>query len=491
MTKIILILLGLLGWVSNCMCSSTAQTDSLQFALTETQDPNQKALLTLEYLWQTKYNNLDKAIELTNIAKNTLEKQKDAEGVAIANSYLGGFYYLNNEYTTAINYLTEAELSFQKTRNYERLSRVYNNLGNAYGGIFDYNSAIFFYNKSLKIKEQHLKNSDISSNLVNIATIYYDQGEYEKCIQTNEEALIITLQKEDLRSTAIIYGNLGAAYERIGSYKKAINYDLKALDLFQNEVNNPIALIRTYSNLGTVYMSKDEIEIAEHYFRKSLEFNVKTNNKGQNAVTYNNLAELYRKQSKLGDAHTYALEAFHLAIESKNGEEELISLKILSDIENERENYQMAYSYYIKYIALSDSLIKLSDYHNTKLALTQNELAIEKIKREKDRSIQEVTDKKIQIWRSFGWILLFIVILWVITYILKINIGLSGISILNYFLTLFWISWVFLYLFVKSNLINTLGISIFSGILVSIIILGGAIHVLFTHLLSNRILRNE
>ncbi len=491
MTKVLPLLIILLGFITYQIRANNSISDSLQFEISETIAPNKKAHLTLEYCWSSRHDNLEKSLELTTWAKQTLLEQEDIEGVAIANSYLGAFYFLQNQNSKAISYLKEAEKTFKATSNYDRLSRVYNNLGIAYAGVYDYNSSIYYYNQSLKIKEQHLQDVDISTNLVNIATIYYDQGDYEKCIKTNEEALIITLNTGNLNSTAIIYSNLGASHERMKHYKRAINYNLKALDIYQNEISSPIALIRTYSNLGAVYLSQNDFEIAEYYFRKSLEINEKVNNASQNAVTLNNLAELYRKQSKLIESLNYAQQALTLANQSNNTEEELVSLKTLSEIEKELNNYQKAYQFYVEYITLSDSLMEISEYHNTQLALAQNEIAIENIKKEKDLTIQQLRNKKTIIWHVFGWALTITIFIWILVFIKKPNIKSSGINILNYCLSLFWISWVFLYLFSKSNLINTLGTPIFSMIIISVIIIGAGIHTLLHKGLTNRIIRND
>ncbi len=463
------------------------KADSLQFEINKESDIVFKSLLTLEYSWEIKHTNLEKAFEMSNWALSKLTAHHHAEGIAIAHSYIGMYYFIQNNLKEAIRHLKKSEKLFLPQKNYERLSRVYNNLGIVSSNLYDYDAALLYYNKSLEIKEHHLKNTDLSANLINIGTIYYDQGNYEECIRFNEEALIITLREKRITSTAAAYSNLGVAHERLGHYKKSINYALKALELYQNEINNPLSQSRAYSNLGAVYMSQGDYEEAEFYFFRALEINEEINNPTQNLVSLNNLAELYRRQKNLDKAEITIQKTLVLSNKTSDIQEELISLETASNIANDQHDYESALTYFKEYIRLSDSVYTLSNIQNMQLALTQSELAIEKVKEEKELEAKRITAQKLNIRFYFGVITALIVFSMLLIYSLEIRIPNWSFSILNFFFSLSWIANVFLYLFVESGFLESFGTQVFFLIILSVIVFGSMLHAFLQIIFSKKL----
>lgn len=457
--------------------------DSINALIQITNGQKELSNLEVELAWLTKYDDLNNSIAITNKAIATLEKEKDANGVAIAQSYLGVYYYLQNNFSKAVENLKAAESFFVKNSNQQRLSRIYNNLGVVYGALFDYNSSLKYYNKVLEIKNQNPEKHDISNNLINIAAIYYDQGDYKKCVATNERALVLTLSKKNYESTAIIYANLGAAHERMGNFNESKNYALKALDLYQNKVDNPLALIRTYSNLGSTYMSQNKLDDARYYYNKSLELNEKQNNEGQLNVLLNNMAELERKSGNYSKAQQLALQGLKLSETLQYDEEKMISLKTISNIEEDQGNYKNALQFYRKYIELSDSLLEISNIQKTEQQLDQNKIAMEQLGREKDQSQLELIDKKTTIMTRFIWLLATTILAWLGLIIFKIPLSITARKFVSFLTSFLITSLSVMYLFLRTNLITSLGVNGFSMLVLGVISMG----VLF-HLVSSRYL---
>ena len=455
---------------------NNAKADSLQFEINKQTDLVSKSLLSLEYSWELKYSDAQKALEISYLALSNLKENNHDEGIAIAHSYIGVYYLIDNNLKEAANHLKKSEQLFIAQNNQERLSRVYNNLGIVTSNLYDYDAALFYYKKSLEIKEHYLKNTNLSANLINIGSIYYDKGDYQECIIHNEEALIITLREKKVASTATVYANLGAAYERLGQYKRSINYTLKSLALYQNEINNPLAQSRAYSNLGSVYMSQEAFEEAEYYFNKSLEINKTIHNENQNLISLNNLAELYRRQEKLDEAENTIQKTLLLYQEDSDIQEKIISLETASNIAHDRKEYQSALTYYKEYIRLSDSLYASSNIQNTQLALTQSELAIEKVKEERVLEAKRIINQKLNIRYYFGVFTLVIILCMLLVFILKIQIPFWSVTVLNFLFSLSWMANTFLYLFVESNLLQALGTHLFIAILIVIIAFGSMLH---------------
>ncbi|MFT6324430.1 MAG: tetratricopeptide (TPR) repeat protein, partial [Halieaceae bacterium] len=430
MNKLILLIFILIISLPNLAFDNNS--DSLKSELASCRNPKKKAILLMELAYLEKYDNLEEAKSVTKINLEILKELGDQEGIAIGKSYLGVYYYLENQFPKAIKYLKEAEKIFIETKNNERLDKVYNNLGISYSSLYDYNSAITYFHKVLELKQQGSNFPEIDKNLINISTIYYSQGKYEKCIETNERALILTLQKNDHEATALVYSNLGAAHERLGNYKKSVNYALKALDLYQNEVPNTLSEIRTYTNLGSTYMSQGLLDEANYYFNLTLDLISGSKYVKQKIVVLNNLSELKRKTGEINAATILVKKALFLADSTTNNEEKLISLETLSNIEQDAESFKNALTHYKQYIFLSDSLMAVSNFQKTDLALAQHELAIENVKQEKDNNQLLLIQKKLKTITYFTYILAGLLALWITCLIFNLKLPLFAIKLSSF-----------------------------------------------------------
>ena len=310
----------------------------------------------------------------------------------------------------------KAEKLFLELENYEGLAKVYNNLGNTYSKLYDLPTAIKFYNKSLTLKEKSPNKIDISPNLINIGTIYYNLGNFKKCIELNERALILCLQSNDFESIAIIYSNLGAAQERIGEYKKSINFLLKALEIYHHEHIDHKAEIRAYTNLGSTYLSLSKLSDARFYYNQGLSLNNDFGSISHQTVLLNNLAELERQAHNIPLALTYVKQAISLAKSNNDLEEESLGYNELYLIEKDAGDYKSALNSYIKYIDLSDSLSEMYNVNQTKTSLLQNEIEVRK-DQEKESVIElKLLQEKDNVLTLLLWPLGISIIMWIISY---------------------------------------------------------------------------
>ena len=470
----------------NTTYAKISKIDSLNILIHKEKDTDELAILYLEISWQLKYIDLEKSTSIAKKSLKTLQNSENMDGIGIAYSYLASYEYLNNEIATSIATFEKAEKIFLETNNLNRLARVYNNLGNSYSSLFDFSNSLLYYTKSLDIKEQNAESTSITSNLINISTIHYHLGEYQECIEKNEQALILALQENDFESTAIIYTNLGASYERLGNYTKAVNYDLKALELYQNNVKNNIAEIRAYINLGVTYMSQNMISEARHYFQLAQDFNFVEKSDQQTCIILNNIAELERIDHNYDIAREVAKEALVYEYLINYPEERLISINELYLIEKDVLNYKEALAYYREYIQLSDSLLELTNVSKTNIALAQNQVTLQKV-----LLANELKHAKLIYGKSLimKWLMVFafvLFIVWIIVFI-TYNAKLQLVSeILNFLITFLLLSVHGIFLFMKTTILTDYGTVVFFLIVLVSIFLGVILH----HLL-NLIFRNK
>jgi tetratricopeptide (TPR) repeat protein len=461
--------------------------DQIKFQIQNTSNQVEIAKLQLELGWLLKYEDLDQFDSVIESSMEILETHQDQEGLAIAYSYRGVYFYLTNQITKAIDQLNIAEEMFIKQQNMPRLAKVYNNLGTAYAALYDNPKALDYYSKCLEIKKNNPDSNSLSSSLINISTIYYDQGKYKECIKTNEQALILALQSKEYEETAIIYSNLGAAHERLDHFQKSINYTLQALELYQSEVNNDHAKTRTYSNLGAAYMSQKRLDEAYYYFSLALEMSAQLTNKTQHVVSLNNMAELERHLSHLGKARLFAKNALEYSNELNYWEEKMVSLNELHLIEVDAQNYKASLEYYQNYINLSDSLMNISHSKETKLAMIQHEMNLNQIMNEKEAQLEDIKNKKLDIMTIVLWILSFFMSVWIILFIMKWAVPTFIIQSIHLLIPLCYTYASGLYLFLETDLVTQKENWMIFLVLFSSTVIGIFTHLLLGHLYNKRI----
>jgi tetratricopeptide (TPR) repeat protein len=451
------------------------KSDSLRYEISNETDREKIAQLQLDYYWELKYENLKEALEGTRMATEVLKKRGNAD-YAKGLSYIGVYQYMQDSIPQAIAFLERAEALLLNQDNPELLARVYNNFGVFYSALYDRETALNYYQKSLKIKETQIPNADLSSSLINISTILYDQGKFEECLETNERALIYGLENNDLETCAIIYSNLGVAHERLGNFSQGLGFTLKALEIYQNEIHNDAALARTYSNLGANYLGQEKLNEAEFYFNLALEINIKINNRSNIIVCTNNLAETARQAGKFKEAEKLALTALNEANEIENLEEKKISLEILSMIAEGQRDFEKSLQLHKSYVELSDSLTNSVHSVSVEKAILQNEISMQKIQDQKAMALQNVVNKKIMVMISFVSLFIVTLILWIVGVQKILTMDKKMIHSLNYLIPFLLSGSIVMFIMLKTSVPEIFGVFVNVLILILIIALGLVVH---------------
>ncbi|MCL4817430.1 MAG: tetratricopeptide repeat protein [Flavobacteriales bacterium] len=149
---------------------------------------------------------------------------------------------------------------------------------------------------------------------------------------------------------AKIYNNIGDAYERIGLYKPAINFNQKALEVYINSKDTN-GIISSYINMATSYILQDEFKKAKDLFELCEKYLTNSTSNYLVAKFYANYASLQLKMEQYEDA-------------LKNIE---MSINLNNQINNQNSNLVN----YINYAYILENLHKYKEsYHSYKDAIT-------------------------------------------------------------------------------------------------------------------------
>ena len=139
-----------------------------------------------------------------------------------------------------------------------------------------------------------------ASSLFFTAHLYFKQHDYNKAIDTLEQALPYCT---DVYLKANIYNNLGYNLSRLSKYKKAI---VQLNNALSTDKNHPFA----HDNLGYCYIKIGALDLAKQHLDKALK-----NPRNNIAYSYRNLALYHDALSELEKAKHYFNKAFSYADE--------------------------------------------------------------------------------------------------------------------------------------------------------------------------------
>ena len=212
-----------------------------------------------------------------------IEVQKQ-QGEAARN--LGGAYYQQGDYTSALREFLKAEALYPDD------PFLQNDLGLAYKAKKELDLSIMHFKRALEIKPDYAPAKN------NLGTVYLDKQEWDTAIQYFKE-----VEKNLLYATPHLpLANLGWAYYNKKEYSLAERYYLKALDLEPRFVNAMRGLGLTYIAMGRM---EDAVIILEKAVKDYPEF----------APLYFDLGKIYA----LSHDYERALRAYHKTAELSPG----------------------------------------------------------------------------------------------------------------------------------------------------------------------------
>ena len=151
----------------------------------------------------------------------------------------------------------------------------------------------------------------------NVGHTYGALGDHKKALEYKLKALKIweTVLPANHPDLALSYNNVGYTYGDLGDHEKALEYKLKALEIFEKVLpaNHP-SLATSYNNVGATYGALGDHEKELEYQLKALEIGEKVlpANHPALATSYNNVGGTYGDLGNHEKALEYQLKALKI-----------------------------------------------------------------------------------------------------------------------------------------------------------------------------------
>ncbi|MDF1549926.1 MAG: CHAT domain-containing protein, partial [Bacteroidales bacterium] len=204
--------------------------------------------------------------------------------------------------------------------------------------------AMDYYQKAYSIRKKAYSENHplVAKDLINIATIYSEKGDFDNAMSYFQNAL--SIQKLTLGDNhpdmAITYNNLGNIYEKEGQFDLALAFYLNALDIKKSAVGEMHPEIADYyTNIGNIYSVKGNYVQAMEYHQKALDIKIQFYGQKHPAVVlpYLNIGQIYYDQGDYSQALIFYQKSLASNVKNFNPEPTNTYLSpLISDYYNSR-----------------------------------------------------------------------------------------------------------------------------------------------------------
>lgn len=239
------------------------------------------------------------------------------------------------------------------------LARAYNYVGIVATLQARYITAVEYYQEGLKYYEALDDKKGVSKLLNNIGVIYSTQGNYQESIRYFSESLDLNIEIGDNHGAALNLHNTSSDYMMLEEIEQA-RFWADSLTRFQavhGQLTSP------YRLLGELFTIEEQLDSAEHYLLRALDFNREMNESHQTAGIYLSLAEINRKKRRFDQAMSYLQRAETLSAKNRMMEEMVSAFEIKSSILRDQGRFQEALDALAHYIEQKDSLEELNNFN--------------------------------------------------------------------------------------------------------------------------------
>jgi serine phosphatase RsbU (regulator of sigma subunit) len=312
-------------------------------------------------------SNVDSAIYYHNKATALAKKINDDVllGESIKNT--GFDYYLNGDYTKAMNCFEQSlkisEIVLNSNFNNEakirakKLKRsVFGNIGVVFGTQNDYSKALEYFFKSASISEELKEDQILLRSYNNIGFIYKNLGEYDKSLEYFSKSLKIAESLNLKESLDNIYSGFGEVYSLKNENVTALNYYKKGLKISE-ETEDTRSTILNLVGIGTAEANLHEYDNALKNYLIAYNASKSNGNKYSEANVVRSITLLYLDNLKDFSSVKKYLSAWEILVKELNDPNEYrLYFEALSSFYDRTNQPDLALKYFKKYISLKDSL---------------------------------------------------------------------------------------------------------------------------------------
>lgn len=300
-----------------------------------------------------------------------LIQKRNSDRLAVYTAYktLVGIYYRNENFNRVIDISLQAKKYFEKLD--EKVYAVYftNAIASTYQLIGDYSKATEYYLIANDVLKDDPDQTYYPIILRNIILLYHRKGNEDSAEIFQRQLHNYYKSIDEESQFAKIYSMLSNNYLSKGNYKKALNYALQELETYR--ANGDQLIDEFYGRLASIYSKLNNPQFALKYYFKALSIATEKNDPFAIARYQTNIGSAYTDKNELDSAlffYESALNITESKVNSENLNESLKFKRKLSLLLNniaviylQKEDYLQALDYGIKAINVEEDLVRTNE----------------------------------------------------------------------------------------------------------------------------------
>ena len=235
-------------------------------------------------------------------------------------------------------------------------------------------SAFYYFSKAIEIAESN--NSNISKS-----NVFYETGkafeknhDYKNAIDNYLKSASYYNLLEDKNMLAKLYGSIGDTYMKLLNETKAIEYYLKSLKIYRNDLNDISGIASNYIAIGNLYFEQQNYEYATSYYKDALAYYEELDDKTGIAISYTNLGNATADSGDNIEGLKYFFKAVEIDKSLKRKTGLAIDYNNIGDCYINLKQYKEAQIYFEKALNIAEEIndkgflsliyLNIADIHN-------------------------------------------------------------------------------------------------------------------------------
>ena len=295
------------------------------------------------------------------------------KGIAEANFYKALIYANKNDYYNAIDHFNKSKILYSVLNDPIGVAKVSNSIGLIEIQRGNYRTGLVNSLAAIKIFETQNLYDDLGVAYNNLAEAYFKTHQIDKALEFNMKALNIRERLQDSSGIKMSTKNIARLYSERKEHRKAIEYYEMVLTMINPETDQDLKG-EVLPRIGEEYLKFNDYEKASEYLEEGLKYNRITNNKDGILRALNSIGHLNLEKKNIRLAEIQIYEAHELAKDTGNSEELLKNYKLLMVLDSTKGKFQNAYKWQREYYTLKNHL-----YNENQPKLPTNTDSIEEL----------------------------------------------------------------------------------------------------------------
>lgn len=277
------------------------------------------------------------------------------KGISLGNEKLGTVSNYRGNFNNAYDYYQKALEYHLSTNNDRSAGVILTNMGLCKRNLGDYDEAMELYFEALYRREQVADSNGIASTLKSIGETYAIQKDYQNAETYFFKSLAVYRALDNVSMEHSMVLNIGGFFREQGKLEEAEQYIIQGLEYFS--VNGPKhEKARSYYNLAGLHLARNELAESLRSYMQAKAIYDELGYTMRVIGTLISLSKVSQQQGNMELAIQYAEEALKRALPLGTKSQIARTLLQLSDIYKTTGEYQKAYSYYVDYKSMEDSI---------------------------------------------------------------------------------------------------------------------------------------